>query len=657
MATMENLPKNMAVTTAETPAATDLWYRLPGDILKSIAKCLSDKADAAAAAASSSFSTNHINALGLLRAVCKSWRSYIEKPSSSSLLSLLPLTLPFPIVPFPNANPNSYRGRHFSLTHSTLYFLSPTGGGCCWLLRVQEPPLSSQNNGCKTYHPLYPLSKLQPEQVPKAAFPESLNLLDVGIAEIGRAHCLKIVDERKKKQVEKGKGRTMAECQAEYEDAYTTYIKKVAVSPEDYGVVVAIHSGRLCFFKLGGDQKWTLIDSSNDRYHDVVYWEGKYYAVDYRGRTVVIDGADLKKEVMVTRLVESPLPNLGACQFTRLVKSGDDLFLVDRYLVDTEGECTLSIGAVTTGMITEESHPDMTNYFNVYKLDEENKQWELVDDLNHQVFFLGDDYLFSVSAQDFPGLKGNCMYFSDFMFLGRNEKETNIGKSCVLTGVYNLKDRSCGPLAMFPDHWPIFSPPPAWLKPKHREGMMEGMKENELQRDVTALKQDMPEPSPNAKKKAAEAKFRGDDAYRRKDYLVALDAYTQAIDFDPSDATLLSNRSVCWIRLGQAEHALTDAKACRALKPDWPKACYREGAALRSLKASSQTSKCCSLKGLMRQPILSRRVWSLIPTVRILQMLSGKLLKLGRNFMVQTSKNRDSASQMHVEGERNGTET
>ncbi|XP_058216372.1 F-box protein SKIP23-like [Rhododendron vialii] len=583
MATMENLPKNMAVPTAETPAATDLWYRLPGDILKSIAKRLTDKADAAAAY------TNHINALGLLRSVCKSWRSSIEKPSSSSLLSLLPLTLPFPIVPF--RKPNSNRGRHFSLTHSILYFLSPlsptpTAG---WLLRVQEPP-SRNNNGSKTYHPLNPLSKLEPpERAPRAAaFPESLNLLEVGIAEIGRAHCLKVVDEREKKKQqevkEKFKRRTMAECQAEYEDAYTTYIKKVAVSLEDYGVVVAIHSGRLCFHKLGGDQKWTLIDSSNDRYHDVVYRKGKYFAVDYRGRTVVIDGADLKKEVMVTRLVKSPLPNLGACQFTRLVDSGNDLFLVDRYLDTEGGQCTLSIGAVAMGMITEESHPPMTNYFNVYKLDEENKQWELVEDLNHQVFFLGDDYLFSVSAQDFPGLKGNCIYFSDCMFRARNEKEANIGKSCVLTGVYNLKDRSCGPLSMFPDHWPIFSPPPAWLKPKHREGMMEGMKEDELQRDVAAFKQDMLEQSPEAKKKAAEAKFRGDDAYRRKDYLVALDAYTQAIDFDPSDATLLSNRSVCWIRLGQAEHALTDANACRALRPDWPKACYREGAALQLLQ-------------------------------------------------------------------------
>jgi hypothetical protein len=59
----------------------------------------------------------------------------------------------------------------------------------------------------------------------------------------------------------------------------------------------------------------------------------------------------------------------------------------------------------------------------------------------------------------------------------------------------------------------------------------------------------------------------------------------QAIDLNPSDGTLLSNRSLCWIKLGQAEHALADAKACRALRPDWSKACYREGAALRLLQA------------------------------------------------------------------------
>ncbi|CAN7070657.1 unnamed protein product [Brassica oleracea var. botrytis] len=47
---------------------------------------------------------------------------------------------------------------------------------------------------------------------------------------------------------------------------------------------------------------------------------------------------------------------------------------------------------------------------------------------------------------------------------------------------------------------------------------------------------------------------------------------------------LLLKRSLCWLRLGQVEHALSDAKVCRELKPDWPKECSREGDALRLLQ-------------------------------------------------------------------------
>jgi tetratricopeptide (TPR) repeat protein len=58
----------------------------------------------------------------------------------------------------------------------------------------------------------------------------------------------------------------------------------------------------------------------------------------------------------------------------------------------------------------------------------------------------------------------------------------------------------------------------------------------------------------------------------------------QAIEFDPNEAPLFSNRSLCWLRAGQGERALEDARACRALRPDWAKACFREGAALRLLQ-------------------------------------------------------------------------
>ncbi|KAF8091886.1 hypothetical protein N665_0433s0051 [Sinapis alba] len=119
--------------------------------------------------------------------------------------------------------------------------------------------------------------------------------------------------------------------------------------------------------------------------------------------------------------------------------------------------------------------------------------------------------------------------------------------------------------------------------------MMESNKEQEdssskAKPGESGIKKDLPEVSPEAKAKAAEAKARGQDAFHRKDFQMAIDAYTQAIDFDPTDHTLFSNRSICWLRLGQAEHALSDAKACRELKPDWPKACFREGAALRLLQ-------------------------------------------------------------------------
>ncbi|CAI8615571.1 unnamed protein product [Vicia faba] len=119
---------------------------------------------------------------------------------------------------------------------------------------------------------------------------------------------------------------------------------------------------------------------------------------------------------------------------------------------------------------------------------------------------------------------------------------------------------------------------------KNQQGELVNGKESNGHKDDVSREQNIPEVSPEAKKRAAESKARGDEAFKRNDHYTAIDSYTQAIDLNPGDATLLSNRSLCWMRLGQAEHALADAKACRALRPDWSKACYREGAALRLLQ-------------------------------------------------------------------------
>ncbi|KAM0893786.1 hypothetical protein ACQ4PT_024892 [Festuca glaucescens] len=136
---------------------------------------------------------------------------------------------------------------------------------------------------------------------------------------------------------------------------------------------------------------------------------------------------------------------------------------------------------------------------------------------------------------------------------------------------------------------PLTSPIPGvsnWTVDGIVEYTLSKMAEEKAQvNEAASLQSRQPvEVSPEAKKRSLEAKSRGDDAFRRKDYLTAVDAYTKAIEFDPNEAALLSNRSLCWLRAGQGERALEDAKACRALRPDWAKACFREGAALLLLQ-------------------------------------------------------------------------
>ncbi|KAF8686177.1 hypothetical protein HU200_043650 [Digitaria exilis] len=87
-----------------------------------------------------------------------------------------------------------------------------------------------------------------------------------------------------------------------------------------------------------------------------------------------------------------------------------------------------------------------------------------------------------------------------------------------------------------------------------------------------------------SKRKIAQLKSLGRKAVEKEDYLSAVTFYSKAMDLDPEDATLLSNRSLCWLRTGDAEKALQDAVECKEMRPDWPKACYRQGAALLLMK-------------------------------------------------------------------------
>lgn len=83
---------------------------------------------------------------------------------------------------------------------------------------------------------------------------------------------------------------------------------------------------------------------------------------------------------------------------------------------------------------------------------------------------------------------------------------------------------------------------------------------------------------------AEELKSKGNAALQAEKYDEAIDFYTQAINIDPSNHILYSNRSAAFAKVGKYSESLNDAEKTVTLKPDWPKGYSRKGAALELLE-------------------------------------------------------------------------
>ncbi|KAL7641261.1 UNVERIFIED_CONTAM: hypothetical protein RMT77_008399 [Armadillidium vulgare] len=76
-------------------------------------------------------------------------------------------------------------------------------------------------------------------------------------------------------------------------------------------------------------------------------------------------------------------------------------------------------------------------------------------------------------------------------------------------------------------------------------------------------------------KRAEEKKDQGNEYYRKKQYKEALQLYSAAVDLCPDSASYYSNRSACFIMLGNYEKALEDAREAVKLDPSFVKGYLR----------------------------------------------------------------------------------
>ena len=82
---------------------------------------------------------------------------------------------------------------------------------------------------------------------------------------------------------------------------------------------------------------------------------------------------------------------------------------------------------------------------------------------------------------------------------------------------------------------------------------------------------------------ADELKAKGNAALQAENFTEAIQFYTEAIEKDPSNHILFSNRSAAYAKTSDFNQALKDAEQTISLKSDWPKGYSRKGAALELL--------------------------------------------------------------------------
>jgi stress-induced-phosphoprotein 1 len=66
-------------------------------------------------------------------------------------------------------------------------------------------------------------------------------------------------------------------------------------------------------------------------------------------------------------------------------------------------------------------------------------------------------------------------------------------------------------------------------------------------------------------------KDEGNEMFKQKKFIRAVELYTEAIKEAPEDHTLYANRSASFHNLNKYEEALKDGEKCVELQSDWPK--------------------------------------------------------------------------------------
>ncbi|KAJ0098130.1 hypothetical protein Patl1_29211 [Pistacia atlantica] len=392
------------------------WSTLPVDLLSIIAGGLKTPSDT-------------------LRfgAVCKKFLLAIRFQKTPSSFKGLRIPVPVPASKKDIKPPDRCFQGYLVLTESVFYAIEPLPSRTSninvstktFIVRLQKSSLTGRMQVKE------PLSRFRFRHLARS-LPKTLNLMDFQVHELHKSYGLDFVVVRKRKD------RYM-----NYDNMESTSFHKVVVATcldehyRDFAVMVTQGIGEMNLWR-NGEPEWISIYHLTGKSFsvvDVVYHKHRFYAIDIRGFAISIDHRTSKIYDAANKFFE-PIPGLKY-----LVSSHDHLFLVVKTHLPFRDELGYGI------------------CMSVYVLDEVNHVWLYVEGgLDDRTFFVGDDCSFSVSAEEFPELRSNSVYFNDDEFAEASEAHPGW-----YPGIYDVKYEMIGPLAGFPRHSKLYWPAPNWL--------------------------------------------------------------------------------------------------------------------------------------------------------------------------------------------------
>nr|XP_023890177.1 F-box protein At4g35733-like [Quercus suber]POE63848.1 f-box protein [Quercus suber] len=354
------------------------WSELPELPLARIGKCLDTRIDNLR-----------------FRSVCTSWRS-----STPPFDSISHRRFPLDLSPFAKPMSDSVHADHeafltlierkCTLRQSIIYRLQrlhPSPSDKAWLIEVEGSklclfdPLSThrERHGLPNNFNLLDFQHLELTRAYSleidSKLPNNFNLLDFPHLELTRAFLLEM-------------GPELDDFAFVYK--VVMYPNSPSIKLNDSHVFAIYHyyldrSPILLAHAKCGDESWTTVGEGTQEFNDVIVYEGRFYVVDRFGIVYWINVSSLVLQQLYPRISDG---ELGERKY--LVESAGALYVVDEYRK----------GGVR---------------FKVYKLNEESdgsSVWNLIESLGDRAFILGRDCSLSVSAGEFFGYEGNCIYFT-----------------------------------------------------------------------------------------------------------------------------------------------------------------------------------------------------------------------------------------------------